>query len=118
MHRNTSARSILEKFWNTSSKIAVPTGAMALDEAGKCTKARCDAVIFNKSKSGKYALRFYAVVGYMYQYYPNHWYCGRANKTGYSNAARYSSTHREMRRAMYSLDSSDPSSKSFNPSSL
>ena len=61
----------MEQFWKTSSKIAVPTEAMALDEAGRGTKARCVAVTFNKSKPDKYALRFYAVVGYMYQYYPS-----------------------------------------------
>ena len=67
--RLCSARSIMEQFWETSSKIAVPTEAMALDEAVRGTKARCVAVTFNKSKPDKYALRFYAVVGYMYQYY-------------------------------------------------
>ena len=45
-----SARSIMEHFWKTSSKIALPTEAMALDEAGRGTKARCVAVTFNKSK--------------------------------------------------------------------
>ena len=113
-----SARSIMEQFWETSSKIAVPTGAMALDEADRGTKARYAAVTFNKSKPYKYVLRFYVVVGYMYQYCPSLWDYGRANKTGQSKATRYCSTHREMRRDMYSLDASDPSFKCSNPSSL
>ena len=60
-----SACSILEQFWKTSSKIAVPIGAMALDEAGSGA-----TVTFNKSKHHKYDFRFYTVVGCMYQCYP------------------------------------------------
>ena len=70
---------------------------MALDEADRGTKARYAAVTFNKTKPYKYVLRFYAVVGYMYQYCPSLWDYGRANKTGQSKATRYCSTHREMR---------------------
>ena len=60
----------MEQFWKTSSKIAVPIGAMALDETGRGAKARCATVTFNKSKHHNYTFRFYTVVGCMYQCYP------------------------------------------------
>ena len=103
---------------NTDSKISIPTGAMTLDEASMDTKVQCTAVTLNKRKPDKYNLRFYAVVGYMYQYCPSIFDCGRVNKTGQSNAARYCSVHRDIRRATYFLDSSYPLLKCSKSSSL
>ena len=74
-----SARNFMDHFVGNCATIAVPLGAMSLDENTAATKGRSVAVCYLPSKPDKYGLRFYAVVGHTYSYLYSLWDNGSGN---------------------------------------
>ena len=90
-------RKLLEHFQKNICQVAVPVGTGALDEASVRTKARTTASSYLPSKLGKYAIRFYAVVGSKNTYVSSKFDNRAGNKTGESGAESFCRLYREMR---------------------
>ena len=91
------SRKMLEHFQKNISKIAVPMGCSALDEAGFGTKARTRAKSYCPLKPDKYAVRFYAVVGHSNAYLSSIFDNRSGNTTPISPPEAYCRLHRELR---------------------
>ena len=91
------SRKFMEHFQKNASKIAVPMGTSALDEASVRTKARTKARSFIANKPDKYAIRFYAVVGTKHCYLHSIIDNRSGNTSTISAPEAFCRLHREMR---------------------
>ena len=100
------ARNIMDHFNQNSTKLAVPTGAIAFDENRKRCKSRTSAKTYAPDKPEKYGLTFYAMAGSKYRY--NFTICdnGRGNKTNLSGCDRYTNLHRELKTSVHNMSKS------------
>ena len=87
-------------FLNYDSEIAVPTGAMTLDEATLPTKSRNRAVSYMPSKPHKYGVSYYMIVGSKYQYIFTMYDNGRGNKTTVPIVQRYCDQFSDVRTTL------------------
>ena len=85
--------------------IAVPTGASAFDENGVRCRGRSKAVTYNPSKPDKYAIRFYASVGWKYPYLHSFNDNGAGNKyrETFSSARQYAADYKQMRHMLKNM---------------
>ncbi|POM63507.1 Hypothetical protein PHPALM_21083 [Phytophthora palmivora] len=83
-HSHRLMTQIQKKF----AAIAVPVGAVSLDENTVRTKARSSARTYLPSKPDKYGVRFYAVVGWKNLYAYSIWDNGSGNRTRATPAER------------------------------
>jgi len=90
----------MEIFLENAVKIAVPIGAMTLDEATLPTRARNTAVSYLPSKPDKYGIRYYMVAGSKYQYIFSFYDNGRGNTSSIPIALRYCSMFPELQRTI------------------
>ena len=74
------SRAMLIEFVTNSSKVAVPVGAVALDECSIRCKGRTDAKSYNPAKPAKYAIRLFALVGGHTPYMFSCWDGGHGKK--------------------------------------
>jgi hypothetical protein len=63
-----SFRSLIDQFIQKPASIAVPLGALELDENSCPLKTRTKAKTYSSNKPAKYAILFYAVVGHRFCY--------------------------------------------------
>ena len=98
-----TARPLLEHFWKNCAVVAVPVGVSALDENSCATRARSRAKTFMPSKPDKYAIRFYSVVGYKYNYIISMFDNSAGNKSPTCPAQRYCNLHYSMNKCYLSL---------------
>ncbi|EGZ23243.1 hypothetical protein PHYSODRAFT_487456, partial [Phytophthora sojae] len=87
----------LEHFQRKFAATAVPFGVSSLDENGVRTKARSAAKFFMPLKPDKFAIRFYAVVGWGSLYVHSLWDNGSGNKLPTTPAQRYTRLFPRMR---------------------
>ena len=100
------ARNIMDHFNHNSTKIAVPTGAIAFDENRKCCKSRTSAKMYAPDKPEKYGLTFYAMAGSKYRYCYTICDNGRGNKTDYSACDGYTNLHSELKTSIHNMSKS------------
>ena len=91
------SRKLLEHFQRNITKVAVPIGTSALDEASVPTKARSTAPSYLPNKPDKYAIRFYSVVGSRNTYISSLMDNRSGNKTGLSGPEDFCRIYRDMR---------------------
>jgi uncharacterized CHY-type Zn-finger protein len=72
---------MMTEFVTRSAEVAVPVGAIALDECSIRCKGRTAAKSYNPAKPDKYAIRLYAIVGSSSPYIFSCWDCGHGNRT-------------------------------------
>jgi len=77
------SRALIIEFVTRSSKLAVPVGAVALDECSIRCKGRTDAKSYNPAKPAKYAIRLFALVGGKTPYMFSCWDGGHGKKREY-----------------------------------
>jgi hypothetical protein len=80
------SRPLLEHFQRKFASFAVPFGVSSVDEIGVRTKARTRAKSFMPLKPDKFAIRFYAVVGWRSLYVHSMWDNGSGNTLPTSSA--------------------------------
>lgn len=85
-------------FLRNRAETAVPTGASALDENSMPSKGRSPSISYIPSKTDKYAVRFYAVVGKQYNYLHTMFDNGSGNLTGICPIHRYCDIIPQLRR--------------------
>ena len=90
------SRIILEHFIKNSANIAVPDGAVAIDENTIMCKGRTRAKTHMCNKPIKFGILFYAVVGWKYTYLHSLWDNDSGNKSQVSAASRYCNVFRDM----------------------
>ena len=93
------SRFLIENFLKSSSKIAVPDGPSAIDENTIRCKARTGAKTYIRNKPVKFGIRFYAVVGWKFNYLYNIWDNGSGNKTNINPASKYCQVFRDLRNS-------------------
>ncbi|ETL79044.1 hypothetical protein L917_20251 [Phytophthora nicotianae] len=92
-HSRILLRHIQRKF----ADVAIPYDVSSLDENSIRTKARTAAKSFIPTKPDKYAIRFYAVVGWESLYVHSIWDNGSGNFTNTTPPSRYISTFPELK---------------------
>ncbi|KAJ8576893.1 hypothetical protein ON010_g2316 [Phytophthora cinnamomi] len=91
------SRLLLEHFQRKFASIAVPIGVSILDEIGVCTKARTMAKSFMPLKPDKFAIRFYAIVGWRSLYVHSLWDNGTGNTMPTTALQRYTQIFPSLR---------------------
>ncbi|OWZ21004.1 hypothetical protein PHMEG_0004525 [Phytophthora megakarya] len=95
------SRRLVAQIQKKFAVIAVPVGAVSLDERTVRTKARSAARTYLPSKPDKYGVRFYAVVGWESLYGYSVWDNGCGNRTRTTPAERYVGVFPELRTALF-----------------
>uniref|UniRef100_H3GEE4 PiggyBac transposable element-derived protein domain-containing protein n=1 Tax=Phytophthora ramorum TaxID=164328 RepID=H3GEE4_PHYRM len=114
-HSRRLMAQIQEKF----ATIAVPVGAVSLDDNTVRTKARSLAKTFLSSKPDKYGVRFYAVVGWESLHAYSVWDNGSGNRTRTTPAERYVGVFPALRTPLFrTLDRGDIPISRKDPSVL
>ncbi|OWY92437.1 hypothetical protein PHMEG_00038571 [Phytophthora megakarya] len=114
-HSRRLVKQIQQKF----AAIAVPVGAVSLDENTVRTKARSSARTFMPLKPDKYGVRFYAVVGWKSLYAYSVWDNGSGNRTRASPAERYVDVFPALRTPLFrAVERADSMIKRKDPSAL
>ncbi|KAJ8577397.1 hypothetical protein ON010_g1813 [Phytophthora cinnamomi] len=91
------SRLLLEHFQRKFASIAVPIGVSSLDETGVRTKARAMAKSFMPLKPDKFAIRFYAIVGWRSLYVHSLWDNGTGNTMPTTALQRYTQLFPSLR---------------------
>ncbi|POM68374.1 Hypothetical protein PHPALM_15472 [Phytophthora palmivora] len=113
------SRRLMTQIQNKFAAIAVPVGAVSLDENTVRTKARSSARTYLPSKPDKYGVRFYAVVGWKSLYAYSIWDNGSGNRTRATPAERYIGVFPALRTALFrTLERSDVAIKRKDASAL
>ncbi|RLN37861.1 hypothetical protein BBJ28_00000464, partial [Nothophytophthora sp. Chile5] len=94
------SRNLLQHFQQKFASVAVPYGVSSLDENSVRTKARTRAKSFIPSKPDKFAIRFYAVVGWRSLYVHSIWDNGSGNDLRSSPSQRYTNVFPTLRTAL------------------
>lgn len=94
------SRILLEHFQRKFASVAVPVGVSSIDEIGVRTKARTVAKSFMPLKPDKFAIRFYAVVGWQSLYVHSMWDNGAGNTLPTTASQRYTQLFPSLRRAL------------------
>uniref|UniRef100_H3H696 PiggyBac transposable element-derived protein domain-containing protein n=1 Tax=Phytophthora ramorum TaxID=164328 RepID=H3H696_PHYRM len=114
-HSRRLMAQIQEKF----ATIAVPVGAVSLNENTVRTKARSSAKTFLPSKPDKYGVRFYVVVGWESLCAYSVWDNGSGNRTRTTPAERYVGVFPALRTPFFrTLDLGDIPISRKDPSAL
>jgi len=92
-----STRPLMKNFLNTATSIAVPIGAMTLDEATLPSRAKNRAISYIPSKPNRYGIRYYMVASSKYQYIFNFFDNGRGNRSKLPIALLYANFFSELR---------------------
>ncbi|KAE9041166.1 hypothetical protein PR003_g12877 [Phytophthora rubi] len=111
------SRRLMSQIKQKFASIAVPIGAVSLDENTVRTKARSAAKTYLPSKPDKYGVCFYAVVGWESLYAYSVWDNGSGNRTRSSPAERYVNIFPALRTSLFRtvdlgdipIDRKDPS---------
>ncbi|KAE9001595.1 hypothetical protein PF005_g13587 [Phytophthora fragariae] len=111
------SRRLMSQIQQNFASIAVPIGAVSLDENTVRTKARSAAKTYLPSKPDKYGVRFYAAVGWESLYAYSVWDNGSDNRTRFSPADRYVNIFHALRTPLFRtvdrgdilIDRKDPS---------
>lgn len=90
-------RHILKHLNFNSANIAVPVGAVSLDENTVRSSARCGAITYMKSESKKFGIRFYVITDWKNAYVPSLPDNGSGNKTNIPRSIHYCTQFRELR---------------------
>ena len=101
------ARRLMNHFNKNSTRLAVPTGAIAFDENRKRCKSRTFEKSYAPNKPEKYGLTFYAMVGSKYRYCYTISDNGTGNKTKTSACDRYTHLHKELKTSIHNMSKSD-----------
>ncbi|KAK1946029.1 hypothetical protein P3T76_003077 [Phytophthora citrophthora] len=114
-HSRRLTKQIQQKF----AAIAVPVGAVSLDENTVRTKARLSARTFMPLKLDKYGVRFYAVVDWKSLYAYSVWDNGSGNCTRASPAERYVDVFPALKTPLFTtVERADSTIKRKDPSAL
>ena len=97
------SRSFLNTFVGRIVSVAVPLGSSAFDEATMGTKARTRAKTYMPNKPEKYGIRFYALVGYKYQYIFSLFDNGCGHSNSIPPVLRYVDIFRDLRTPITKL---------------
>ncbi|OWZ04679.1 hypothetical protein PHMEG_00023377 [Phytophthora megakarya] len=95
------SRRLMAQIQQKFAAIAVPVGAVSLDENTVRTKARSGARTYMPSKPDKYGVRFYAVVGWQSLYTYSVWDNGSGNRTRTVAAERYVDVFPALRSPLF-----------------
>ncbi|GMF34516.1 unnamed protein product [Phytophthora fragariaefolia] len=95
------SRRLLAQVQQIFAAIAVPVGAISLDEITVRTKARSGAKTYMPSKPDKYGVRFYGVVGWDSLYAFSVWDNASGNHTRTIPAERYVGVVPSLRTALF-----------------
>ncbi|EGZ07378.1 hypothetical protein PHYSODRAFT_529221, partial [Phytophthora sojae] len=95
------SRLLLQHFQRKFASIAVPFGISSIDEIGVRTKARTLARPFMPLKPDKFAIRFYAVVGWESLYVHSFWDNGSGNTMPTTAAQRYTHLFPSLRHPLH-----------------
>lgn len=95
------SRRLMAQIQHKFASIAVPVGAVSLDENTVQTKARSAAKTFMPSKPDKYGVRVYAVVGWESLYAFSVWDNGSGNRTRTTAAERYVDVFPALRTGLF-----------------
>ncbi|GMF26317.1 unnamed protein product [Phytophthora lilii] len=102
------SRRLMSQIQQKFASIAVPVGAVSLDENTMRTKARSLARTFMPSKPDKYGIRrFYSVVGWESLYVYSVWDNGSGNRTNTTPADRYVDIFPALRTAVFRTPARD-----------
>lgn len=95
------SRRVLTQVQQKFAAIAVPVGAVTLDELTVRTKARSGAKTYMPSKPDKYGVRFYGVSGWESLYAYSVWDNGSGERTRTVPVERYVDVFPSLRTAMF-----------------
>ncbi|KAE8899747.1 hypothetical protein PF007_g16673 [Phytophthora fragariae] len=95
------SRRLLAQLQQKFASIAVPVGAISLDEITVRTKARSSAKTFMPSKPDKYGVRFYGVFDWQSLYAYSVWDNGSGNRTRTVPVERYVDVFPALRTAIF-----------------
>ena len=91
------SRSFLNRFITRITKVAVPYGAAAFDEATMSTKARTRSRTYMPNKPSKYGIRFYSLVSHTFSYLFSFFDNGSGNLADVPAALRYTELFCELK---------------------
>ena len=91
------SRGFLNRFITRITKVAVPYGAAAFDEATMSTKARTRSRTYMPNKPSKYGIRFYSLVSHIFLYLFSFFDDGSGNPADVPSALRYTKLFCELK---------------------